>query len=161
MNNHTEDDMIRGDWEADCMKDRLMEERWEEQKAERAKIPTPRTDALRRYCNEACAVDDVAVDQVLNSHDHLERELAEARAEADLWKTWESETGVKRDEALRLYLEVTKQRDRLVKWIVQHPPKYDGDHACAECYPFSVCLVDGFQCAYHEALATVEGGSHE
>ena len=44
-------------------------------------IPTPRTDAMRDYCHEACNADDIPVGQVLDSHEQLERELAEARAQ--------------------------------------------------------------------------------
>jgi hypothetical protein len=58
---------------------------------------------------------------------------------------------------------VTEQRDRLAAWIVNNPPKYGGDHACAECYPHSDCLVDGFVCGFHTAtaLAAVKGGGDE
>jgi len=48
----------------------------------------------------------------------LERQLAERDAQlaamaglAEYWKTWERETGIKRDEAVRLYLRSTKERD--------------------------------------------------
>jgi hypothetical protein len=46
-------------------------------------IPTPRTDAMRDYCHEACNADDIPVGQVLDSHEQLERELAEAMNQRD------------------------------------------------------------------------------
>ncbi len=57
---------------------------------------------------------------------NLERELTAARAEiaaandlAETWKTWERETGVKRDTAVKLYLETVKQRDRLAESLTE------------------------------------------
>lgn len=41
--------------------------------------------------------------------------------------------------------------ERWAKWIVNNPPKYGGDHACAECYPHSEILKEGFVCVYHQA----------
>lgn len=41
--------------------------------------PTPRTSSLRDYCHESCTRDHIPVGQVLDSHEQLERELAEAR----------------------------------------------------------------------------------
>lgn len=40
--------------------------------------------------------------------------------------------------------------DQFAKWIINHPSE-NGDHACAQCYPFSDLLKDGFVCAYHAA----------
>ncbi len=41
--------------------------------------------------------------------------------------------------------------DRWANWILNHPPSYGGDHACAQCYPKSEIIQPGFVCAYHEA----------
>jgi hypothetical protein len=38
---------------------------------------------MRDYCHEACTADDIPVGQVLDSHEQLERELAEAREQRD------------------------------------------------------------------------------
>ena len=49
--------------------------------------------------------------------------------------------------------------ERLARWIVQHPPQYGGDHACAKCYPHSDILKDGFVCAFHEAERIVSSSN--
>ena len=42
---------------------------------------------------------------------------------------------------------------RAQKWIVSHKDDdFLGDHACKQCHPQSDILVDGFACAFHEAL---------
>jgi hypothetical protein len=49
-------------------------------------------------------------------------------------------------------------------WIVNRPPVMR-DLACEECYPNSEILIDGFRCAYHDALHflanDMSGGSDE
>lgn len=38
------------------------------------------------------------------------------------------------------------------KFIISHVSReFYGDHGCKECYPYSDMLLDGFQCALHEA----------
>ena len=81
----------------------------------------------------------------------LERQLAESREE-------NARINKSLNNASAIYDAACEQRDRLAKWIVNNPPKYGGDHACAECYPHSHCLINGFQCGYHTALAAVKGG---
>lgn len=93
----------------------------------------------------------------------------EAMEELGEWKTlkgWGGTPEIINDfikgQQSRIYAaqEAEEQRDRLAAWIVNNPPKYGGDHACAECYPHSDCLVDGFVCGFHTAtaLAAVKGG---
>jgi len=43
----------------------------------------------------------------------------------------------------------------LAKWIVNHPPKYGGDHACRDCFPNSEIIKDGFVCGYHKAVQII------
>jgi acetylornithine deacetylase/succinyl-diaminopimelate desuccinylase-like protein len=70
--------------------------------------PTPETDARRkRNGNVLCG------EANLDLCARLERERDEAREHAELWRTWERETGTKRDHALKLYLETVSERDRL------------------------------------------------
>jgi hypothetical protein len=58
-------------------------------------------------------------------------------------------------ELKALQTENDRLRGTLARWakfIVMHNdgPFY-GDHACRECRPHSAILIDGFQCAFHEA----------
>ena len=48
-------------------------------------------------------------------------------------------------------VELNHLLERWARWIVDNKPKYGGDHACAECYPHSKVLKEGFVCVYHEA----------
>ena len=101
---------------------------------------TPRTDEL----------DDRLVDlspntetdySLMKAHARkLERELNAARIEveaandlAETWKTWERETGVKRDTAVKLYLETVKQRDRLVEALKEIDCNKHGRNSGFEC----------------------------
>jgi len=39
---------------------------------------------------------------------------------------------------------------RANRWISHNQNKTSGDHACAECYPHSDILIEGFRCAAHD-----------
>jgi hypothetical protein len=98
---------------------------------------TPRTDELEGNLIEFCD-NQIRFTKMTDHAKTLERELAAARAEieaandlAETWKTWERETGVKRDTAVKLYLETVKQRDRLAEALRNCLPFITGD-GCGE-----------------------------
>jgi hypothetical protein len=45
---------------------------------------------------------------------------------------------------------------RAKKWIAQQCEEFTGDHACAQCFPTSGLLEDGFVCVYHWATTESE-----
>lgn len=58
---------------------------------------------MRDYCHEACNADDIPVGQVLDSHEQLERELAEANEATKHAKSYKR---VLKDENARLRREM-------------------------------------------------------
>lgn len=75
-------------------------------------------------------IDDLTAGDIHTCHDHCQRTACILRRE---------------NTALRSRLAEAEQ------WIRNHPPRFGGDHACAQCYPHSDVLVAGFVCAYHRA----------
>ena len=97
---------------------------------------TPRTDEMVAEYDRGWSYADVFEELCRK----LERELTAARAEiaaandlAETWKTWERETGVKRDTAVKLYLETVKQRDRLVEALKEIDCNKHGRNSGFEC----------------------------
>jgi len=176
----TEQDEERGDWEADVMKDRLMEEAREER---RAAIPTPRTDAavveskgqwsyklrevsrqlerevveLRKQLQEAHRERDNAIsDHKQADTDTLRalHERNEARRELEEAQNraafFESAMCVQGDHITK----ITEQRDELaeaLRAVAANPGNCSGRNA--------PCFESGL--IAKEALAAVEGGRHE
>lgn len=92
---------------------------------------------LRNMGNGGLKFDQITDDQIA---EHLEAE----RQSWHRWVTW--------------YEGQKAANTKLARWIIGHCDHWNGDHACAECFPDGRSqgpIIPGFRCAVHVAKGTL------
>jgi hypothetical protein len=136
--------------------------------------PTPRTDSWKKRWNEAIEGSDyhIAAEQIIESHEQLDRELAEAINDAEAWKReaqisearlrgekHQDDNGIVSPSEIvtKLHIElaeITKQRDALAEYA-RHKMN------CNAYIPADTIRKLPCSCGLEQALAATKGGCHE